>query len=603
MRARGSSALVGRKPGAVRRGRAKATGGLGGALVAALALACLCARPAAGQHPPVAGFYAADDWLTVGDFRHVTAVTAGDQDAYLGTTAGVGVIEPFGQGWSKTVTAGDGLPSPVVTALAFDGGGGKLWIGTARGLAVYDPFRGEVTQDPSALGADPVAEIRAGPDRFGAPSAGAPARQHMYVRNANGWFRIDTFTFGAEPVSPSGVPPPAPEADVRALPFLAGGLVRGERSGRRESLRVTGVAALADRRLVLGTWGGGAYLYDSVRLSPEPAPYGLAGPGGGPIAWDGRRLWFTNPAGGPVASALAAESPVADLSGLASAAGDLRDWTYAYPGLEPALLSDRVYDAASSSGRTLFATDAGLALYDGPAGGWRRLSPLAGGAAEVVAVEGAADGFWLGTRRGLVAMRQGAAAGGPETGAADSTGRGDTSAPADSLRSAGRWLEGRTVTALAADARDLYAGTDLGLYRLSPRAPGSADWTLSQVETVGRTVRDLTLTPDAVVAATDRGVEILPRGEGEPLRFLTGESQLDELPLAVAADASNVWIGTRAGVSRWDRIRRLWTEYGLADGLPDLPVLHVLVQDARHVWFSTPGGATRFDVGDPPRPR
>ena len=422
----------------------------------------------------------------------------------------------------------------------------------------------------------------------------------MYVRTAGGWFQVDTFTFAADPVSTGSIPPPSPVVDVQSLPFLAGGVVRGERSGTRESLRVTSAAPLADRRIVLGTWGGGAYLYDSVRLSPEPLPFGLAGPGGGPILWDGDRLWFTNPAGGPVPSALGFEPAVSDVSGLAFASADLREWRYAYPGLEPGLPSDRVYDAASSSGRTLFATDAGLALYDGPAGGWRRLSALTGGAAEVIAVEGAADGFWLGTRSGLVAMRQPAAQDEAVSGADTSDAASGTS---DSLRVAGRWLEGRTVTTLAADGRDVYAGTDLGLYRLSPRAPGAADWTLSLVETVGKSVRDLALTTDAVVAATDRGVEILHRGAGEPVRFLVGESQLDELPLAVAADAANVWVGTRAGVSRWDRTRRLWTEYGLADGLPDLPVLHVLVQDARHVWFSTPGGATRFDVGDPPRAR
>nr|MBA2566043.1 hypothetical protein [Gemmatimonadota bacterium] len=62
-------------------------------------------------------------------------------------------------------------------------------------------------------------------------------------------------------------------------------------------------------------------------------------------------------------------------------------------------------------------------------------------------------------------------------------------------------------------------------------------------------------------------------------------------------DASNVWIGTRSGVARWDRTRGLWTRYGLTEGLPDLPVLDVLLQDGSTVWFSTPGGATRFDYG------
>ncbi|HEY7460887.1 MAG TPA: two-component regulator propeller domain-containing protein [Gemmatimonadota bacterium] len=553
-----------------------------GALLLATALPF---RPASGQHPPVTGFYAEGDWLTLADFRHVTALAAGDQDAYVGTTAGVGVLSGFGGGWSRTVTAGDGLPSPVVTALAFDAAGGRLWIGTAQGVAVYDPFRGEVVQDPPGLGTDAIRDLRSESSLSGSPPAGGSG--HVFVRNSSGWYRVDTFSMRAELVSSGEVPPAEAGVDARSLPFLAGDVVRGERSGQRESFRVTGAVALADRSVVLGTWGAGVYVYDVARLSPEPAPFGLAGPGGGPIARDGRRLWFSSPAGALVPGTLPAASDVVDRPALARTGPDLRAWGYDYPGLEPALPSDRVYDIASSGERTLFATDAGLALYDAVAERWIRLSVLTGGPAEVLAVEGAADGFWLGTRAGLVALRTPA----------------DTTGTADSLKPAGRWLEGRTVTALASDGRELYAATDLGLYRLAPRAPGSVEWTLTQMETVGRTIRDVALAPDAVVAATDRGVEILPRGEGEPLRFLTGESQLDELPLAVAADLSNVWIATRAGVARWDRQRKLWNEYGLADGLPDLPVLHILVQDGRYVWFSTPGGATRFDVGDPPRAR
>jgi hypothetical protein len=463
------------------------------------------------------------------------------------------------------------------------------------GLALYDPFRGEVKQDPAGFGSAPVRELR--PEPSGAASAasiGAPGGR-MYVRTLDGWYRVDSFTLRAEPVGAGRVPGAAPAVDPGRVPFLSGNALRGERSGRPERFELTGAARLPDNWLVLGTWGGGVWLYDPVRLSPEPAAFGLAGPGDGPMAWDGSRLWFTN-AVGPARSAVSVPGRTTgpeDRTGIASASGELRDWTYAYPGLEPALPSDRVYDVASSRGLTLFATDAGLALHDAKAG-WRRLPPLAGGAAEVLAVEPAADGFWLGTRDGLAALRA------PGAGR---TGSEADSSSADSLRVSGRWLEGRSVRGLASDASEIYAATDAGLYRLAPRGSGSQEWTLSPVETLGKEALDVALVPDAVVAATDRGVEILPRGEGEPQRFLLGEGRLKERPLAVAADAASVWIATSSGVSRWDRTRRLWTDYGLADGLPDLPVRHVLIQDARHVWFSTPGGATRLDLGSPPRAR
>jgi hypothetical protein len=578
--------------------------------------ALLVALPLAAQHPPLSGLYEEDDWITLADFRHVTAVEAGDGEAYVGTAGGVEILSGLGDSWSGTVTAGDGLPSPVVTALAFDSRGGKLWIGTPLGLAIYDPFRGEVVQDPLRLGSVAVREIRIG--RGDASSAGAPdqaGEARLYVLAGGRWHRGDPFTLSAEPVADGEVPAAASAVDLRAIPFLGGDLVRGERSGRPESFRVTGAARLFSGRLVLGTWGANAYLYDPARLSAEPLAYGLAGQGGGALGWDGARLWFSNaPTSGPRGGRSAGSgATVEDRSALAAAAADLTGWSHAYPGLDAGLPSDRVYDVAVTRGKVVFATEGGLAVYDREGGGWSHPLSPATVADEIFAVRGAAGGLWLGTRRGLVALRweEGSSdEGGPRrdaesevesrpgAGSISRDGSGQLAGTRDSPRVVGRWLSDRTVHSLAADGRELYAGTDRGLFRLAPPEADPADWTLSPVETAGTEVIDVEVLQDEVVIATDRGVEVLPRAGGDPQLFLVGEGPLDESPLAVAADSSNLWIGTPAGVSRWDRERRLWTEYGLADGLPDLPVLDILIQDGRYVWFSTPGGATRFEYGD-----
>ncbi|MFN2433668.1 MAG: hypothetical protein ABR599_12810 [Gemmatimonadota bacterium] len=561
---------------------ASGSGGPGGSLLPAAA---------GGRHPPVSGVHRAEEWITVSDFRHVTAVAAGDGEAYVGSTGGIEVLPAFATLPVTTLTAGDGLPSSVVTALAFEAGRGSLWIGTALGLARYDPFAREVVQDPVGLGTVPIRELRVSGD----VALGPGASGDLFVLAADEWFRVDPFTSSARSVSAGEVPPPSGGFDWRGLPFVGGGVLRGERSGRRESFRVTAGEALFGGRAVLGTWGGNAYVFEPSRATADAVAYGLAGPGGGALGWDGERLWFTNAAASPQREARAfALPPVADEHGIASSSGRLTDWRHTYPGLEPGLPSDRVLDVAFAGGRAFFATEAGLGVLDAGTGAWSRLSGAAAGD-ETLAVEPAADGLWVGTRRGLLALRWIApgGAGGPE----------DGSRAGGGLAVAGRWLEGREIRALAGNAAALYAATDLGLFRLAPVGPDASRWELVEVVTAGRDLRDLVLVDDELVVAGDRGVELIPLAAGEPQLFLVGESQLDEPPLAVAADRGNVWIGTRDGVARWDRIRRTWTEYGLADGLPELPVLDVLIQDARYVWFSTPGGVTRYDLGDPPRSR
>nr|MBA2563868.1 hypothetical protein [Gemmatimonadota bacterium] len=484
----------------------------------------------AAQHPPLTGLFREGDWRTVADFRHVTAIAVGDEAAYVGSAGGIQIL-PLGTEDVATVTAGDGLPSPLVTALAYEQRRGVVWIGTSLGLALYEPFRGQVQQDPALLGPGRITDIRFGPSQpeLGGSGGALDPDPDAFVRIEGRWFRIDPFTLRADEVSGREVPSSPPAIDVREIPFAGGESVRGARSGRPESFRVTAAQSIPGGGIVLGTWGGNVFRYEPARLTTDPAPYGLAGPGGGALGWDGQRLWFTNaparPRGrGEVVRRVPA---VSDATAISSSAPDLTDWRYAYPGLESGLPSDRVHDIAAAHGRTLFATDAGLVIHESESAGWRTLPGLVPTVDEVLAVTSASDGLWLGTPRGLHAFawpgdapRPSSVLPGP--------------APLDSLRPAGSWLHDREVRRLAADAREVYAGTDRGLYRLAPAEPGSGEWLLTRVATAGRAVSDIALLEAEVVVATERGVEILSRGGGESQLLGVGEGGLDDPPIALA---------------------------------------------------------------------
>ena len=561
--------------------------------VACAALALGAAGIPGQAHPPVTGVADPARWVTIGDFRHVTALAAGDAELYVGTAGGVEIVPFLAETPSTTVTAGDGLPTSAVTALGFDQAGGRLWVGTALGLAIYDPFRGDVVQDPLGLGGQRVDAIRfadaAGPDRR-SPQAGPGSigESRAFVRAGGRWWSADPFALRAEPARAGEVPPEPPAVDPAELPFSSGRSVRGERSGRSASFPVTAVEALPDGRIAIGTWGDNAHLGHPARLEAVPVRFGLAGPGGGAVGWDGSSLWFTNaPSGSPAGRGALPRAGVADVEGIAVADGELTLWRHEYPGLRGGLPSDRVHDLAFDGTRAILATEAGLAILEGEPREWRRVPVPAAAEGETLAVAAAADGLWLGMRHGLLALRHGS--GGREGG---------------DLQLAGRWLDGRAVRAVEADGREVWVGTDLGLFRLAPRTAGAEEWVLEEARTASPGVRDLVLLPGEVVVATDRGVEILPRepspagpGADEPERILVGEGRLDEPPLALAADSSNLWIGTLVGLSRWDRERRRWTEYGLADGLPDVPVTGLELQAGGRLWISTPGGAVRFDYG------
>ena len=63
----------------------------------------------------------------------------------------------------------------------------------------------------------------------------------------------------------------------------------------------------------------------------------------------------------------------------------------------------------------------------------------------------------------------------------------------------------------------------------------------------------------------------------------------------IAADADNVWIATKRGVSRWERQQDRWLHYTMEDGLAN-DMVNAVAVDGQWVWFATDEGVSRYDT-------
>lgn len=518
----------------------------------------------------------ANEWVTLRDFRYVTAAAASQSLAFFGTTAGVERLDTLRDRWLAPVTAVDGLPDDRVTALAAEPSSGDLWIGTARGLARLVSFVDVI---------EPV---------FGPPSFRVD-RLLVDPRDGTVWAEIGGVWWRGPNGSPvlerSGSRPPferlvgpvpVDDVDPSRLPWTDPLWVPSELlPGARFRLTVLD----RDRRgdWYVGTWGDNGRRWAAARQAWEPLYFGLAGPGG-PIAASRSGYWFppgATPARGPgsdaslapggVRFALSAGSPAP--AAVAHASRDLSAWSYAVPLESPGLPAATAHAAVAAGDTVWLATDHGIVR--GVDGRWERWGPRdpLPVAARALALE--PGRVWAGGDDGLVALdrRDGAPV--------------------------ARFLAGRRVDAVAVTPEAVYAGTQVGLFAGRRTAdPEGADGVPPEIERVeprGGAIRTLAVTDTLLVVGTATGIEVFDRRAGEwSVTARAGEGRLDHPPLALAVDADGqVWIGSAAGLARWRPATGEWDEWTSADGLAAGPVLHLLAEDGV-VWASTPSGVSRF---------
>lgn len=555
----------------------------GGAL-AALAAACASAGPGGGGAPRAESAFSysrANEWVTLRDFRYVTSVAASRSLAFFGTTAGVERLDTLRDRWLSPVTAADGLPDDRVTALVADPSSGDLWVGTARGLVRLTAFVDAV---------EPV---------FG-PPAFRVDRLLLDPRDGSVWALVGGLWWlgrhGSPVLERSGTTPPvgaltgpAPvdEIDPASLPWIDPYWVDSELVfGARFRLTVLDRDGRGD--WYVGTWGDNGRRWAEAVQHWEALYFGLAGPGG-PVASSEAGYWFApGRARGRAAAADVSLAPGRVRVGLASgdqapsavahASVDLGSWSYSVPA-EVEGLPAAAARAAIAFGDTLWlATDYGLFRASGAE--WDRRWPRdRAGAVHALAREGSR--LWVGGEDGLTAIDRG-------TGAV-----------------AGRWLEGRSVEAVAVTPEAVYAATAGGLFA-GRREPGPAPGGLpgapaisaeppvpgemARVEYRGGAIRALAPTDTLLLVASATGLEVFDRRSGgwrsEPSRAT------ESFAVAVDPDGA-VWLGTADGLARWRPDTGEWDEWTGADGLAGAPVLHVLAEDGV-VWASTPRGVSRF---------
>ena len=128
-------------------------------------------------------------------------------------------------------------------------------------------------------------------------------------------------------------------------------------------------------------------------------------------------------------------------------------------------------------------------------------------------------------------------------------------------------LPNEDVAAVVVDGYDVWAGTGGGLCKY-PRMSDD---------------------PNAWVTYTS-GIEIKPMVVSEEY----AKSLISDEIWSLAADGKHVWVGTRLGVSRYDKGRDTWMTFTQEDGLASDVVSSIAVADG-YIWFGSDNGVTVYD--------
>jgi ligand-binding sensor domain-containing protein len=257
-------------------------------------------------------------------------------------------------------------------------------------------------------------------------------------------------------------------------------------------------------------------------------------------------------------------------------------------------------------------TPLGLSRYDKSLESWSQFTPrktLLGKEVRAIAIDG--HYIWVGTTSGLSRYDS-------EYGTWENY---RTRGGRQELRVGGdRWswyeppsdegLINNWVSCLAVDEKYVWIGTREGANRYDKLAD---KWDRYRRDNglPGEDMNSIAISGNDVWVGTNHGVGKFPRKSDNPNAWISYTSGIEIKPgivtrefaetlvsdevWCIAVDGKYVWVGTRMGVSRYDKKRDLWRTFTHEDGLPD-DKINCIATDNRRVWFGSDKGVAVYDL-------
>lgn len=170
-------------------------------------------------------------------------------------------------------------------------------------------------------------------------------------------------------------------------------------------------------------------------------------------------------------------------------------------------------------------------------------------------------------------------------------------------------LVDNNINTLAVDDRYLWVGTKGGAARYDKIANKWSRYT-KENGLPSQDVVSIVVDGYDIWAGTSAGLCKYPRMSDDPNAWVTYTSGSEIKPTVVSkeyarslvsdeiwclsVDGKNVWIGTRIGVSQYDKSKDVWITYNEEDGLASNAVSSICVDNSR-IWFGSDNGVTIYD--------
>jgi len=171
----------------------------------------------------------------------------------------------------------------------------------------------------------------------------------------------------------------------------------------------------------------------------------------------------------------------------------------------------------------------------------------------------------------------------------------------------GRLIDNR-ILSLAPDGRYVWVGTIRGASKYD-RIAATWDNFTRENGLPGERIVSIALDDNHVWMGTNFGVGRYPRMADDPNAWIAYTAQVSIKPIeskeyvstmvsnevqCVAVDKDYLWVGTKRGVSRYDKTSDSWDNYTSQDGLIDNAVSSIAMDDGM-VWFGTANGVSAYN--------